>query len=51
MSNRPNFSQFASRAAGTSSVDILAVSHPQKPWRRLLRPGILEVGVVLVDIF
>ncbi len=52
MSNSPHISRFASQEEAPPSVDILAASQerPQKPWRRLLRPSILEVGVVLVDI-
>jgi Undecaprenyl-phosphate glucose phosphotransferase len=52
MSNNRRFSRSASQEAAAPSVDILAAPQdvPQKPWRRLLRPSILEVGVVLVDI-
>jgi Undecaprenyl-phosphate glucose phosphotransferase len=50
--NRSHFSWFASQEATAPSADILAASQnvPRKPWRRLLRPRILEVGVLLVDV-
>jgi Undecaprenyl-phosphate glucose phosphotransferase len=52
VSNSPRFSRFASQEAVTPAVDNLAASRdmPQKLWRRLLRPSILEVCVVLADI-
>lgn len=51
MSKGPRLSQFASHQVGTSSVDIPAVSRGvAHPWRRLLRPGMVETGVLVADL-
>lgn len=52
MSNGPRISRLVSQEAVTVSADISAVPNdfPQKTWHRLLRPGFLETGVLVVDI-
>lgn len=52
-SNGQRFSQLRSQeAAATAAVDIAALPNdlPQKRWRRMLRPGLLEGGVRIADV-